>query len=375
MTAIDQERPKPTPKRRSGLHHWLMNKVASADFQRWAAAFPLTKRAARKDGERLFDLVAGFAYSQVLQAAVELGLLRELLDGPSNTFALSGKLGLSEDRTKALCQATSALGLTERLRSGDYRLARLGAATIGVPGLEAMIKHHAVFYKDLQDPVALLRGETSPELAQFWPYVRGEAAKEVPSNTAQTYSDLMAQTQGLVAQETLRAVDLGEVEHLMDVGGGTGAFLKAVRAQNTGLKLSLFDLPGVVANADLSTHEIDAISGSFHEPLPQGADAISLVRVLYDHSDETIDSLLGKVYDALPAGGRLIVSEPMAGGDKPTRSGDVYFSLYTMAMTTGRARSAEKIQQMLSSNLFENIQFYPTDRPFITSCIIARKPG
>ena len=158
MTAVDHELPKPAPKRRLGLHHWLMTKVASADFQRWAAAFPLTKRAARKDGEKLFDLVSGFAYSQGLQAAVELGLLRELLEGPATPYALSGKLGQSSTRTEARWQATSALGVTERMRGGSYRLARLGAATIGVPGLEAMIKHHSVFYKDLQDPVALHRG-------------------------------------------------------------------------------------------------------------------------------------------------------------------------------------------------------------------------
>lgn len=375
MTAVDHQLPKPKRPRRLGIHHWLMNKIASPDFQAWAAAFPLTKRAARKDGERLFDLVSGFAYSQVLHAAVELGLLRILQEGPAGSFALSGKLGLSEDRTRALCQATSALGLTERTRDGTYRLARLGAATIGVPGLEAMIKHHSVFYQDLQDPVALLRDETDPQLAKFWPYVRGETAKEVPSDTAQTYSDLMAQTQGLVAQETLRAVDLTGVRHLMDVGGGTGAFLKAVRAQYGDLQLSLFDLPAVVANAKLDGKAIDAKSGSFHEPLPRGPDAISLVRVLYDHSDDTIDSLLSKVYDALPAGGRLIVSEPMAGGETPTRSGDVYFSLYTMAMTTGRARSAAQIQKMILSNGFENIKFFPTDRPFITSCLTAQKPG
>ena len=47
-------------------------------FQRWAAAFPLTRRLARRDGERLFDLMAGFVYSQTLLACVELGLLQRL---------------------------------------------------------------------------------------------------------------------------------------------------------------------------------------------------------------------------------------------------------------------------------------------------------
>lgn len=55
--------------------------VASPAFQSWAARFPLTKRVARRDGERLFDLVAGFAYSQALHATVSLKLPDRLAGG------------------------------------------------------------------------------------------------------------------------------------------------------------------------------------------------------------------------------------------------------------------------------------------------------
>ncbi len=77
--------------------------------------------------------------------------------------------------------------------------------------------------------------------------------------------------------------------------------------------------------------------------LPQGADAISLVRVLYDHADDTVAPLLRAVHDALPPGGRVVVSEPMSGGDSPDPATDVYFSVYTLAMQTGRTRSAAEI--------------------------------
>ena len=89
-------------------------------------------------------------------------------------------------------------------------------------------------------------------------------------------------------------------------------------------------------------------AGSFRDdPLPRGADAISLVRVLYDHADDTVAALLGAVHDALPRGGRLIVSEPMSGGARPERAGDAYFALYCMAMRTGRVRSAAEIAGLL----------------------------
>jgi demethylspheroidene O-methyltransferase len=71
----------------------------------------------------------------------------------------------------------------------------------------------------------------------------------------------------------------------------------------------------------------------------------------------------------------LLISEPMSGGAKPTRAGDVYFALYTMAMTTGRARSADQIAHMVANAGFGEIKKIRSDRPFLTSCLTARKPG
>lgn len=373
MAAIDPDR-APRPGLIAKFHQWSMDLAASPAFQGWAAQFPLTRRIAKRDGERLFDLVSGFAYSQTLLATVQFGLLDALRDGPKSAGQLASLINLDADRTILLCQAAAALDLIKRRSDGSYQIARLGAASLGVPGLQSMIRHHAVFYRDLTDPVALLRGETQPELAEFWPYVRGETAKEIAHDTAAIYSDLMAQSQRLVADETLRTVKLSGVAHLMDVGGGTGAFQKAVRAKYPGLDLTVFDLPSVVAGLDLSAQDIALSPGSFHDPLPRGADAISLIRVLYDHSDPTIDALLRNIFDTLPDGGELIISEPMSGGANPTRPGDVYFSLYTLAMTTGRVRSAQRIKRLLSEIGFENIKIQETSRPFVTTCMTASKP-
>ena len=121
----------------------------------------------------------------------------------------------------------------------------------------------------------------------------------------------------------------------------------------------------------------DAVGGSFRDDasLPTGADTISLVRVLYDHADATVADLLRKVNAALPAGGRVVVSEPMAGGETPTRTGDAYFAFYTMAMQTGRARSAREIGDHLARAGFVDVEIHTTYRPFVTSVVSARKPA
>ena len=240
-----------------------------------------------------------------------------------------------------------------------------------MPGLVAMVRHHAVLYADLANPVALFKGGQATGLAQFWPYVFG-AGVPMDATLARRFSGLMADSQALVAGDTLRRVDLSRVRHLMDVGGGTGAFLAAVAVAYPVLQMTLFDLPEVVAG--VSAPRLSVHPGSFRsDALPLGADAISLIRVLYDHSDDTVDRLLAACFAALPSGGRLIVSEPMSGGARPDPATDVYFAVYTMAMQTGRTRTAQEIAGRMVRAGFQGVKVAKPLRPFITSVVTARR--
>jgi len=164
------------------------------------------------------------------------------------------------------------------------------------------------------------------------------------------------------------------------VGGGSGAFLTHVAEKAPDLRLTLFDLPLVAPSAEARFaaaglgSRVKIVAGSFRDDaLPQGADAISLIRVLYDHSDITVRALLASVHAALPSGGQLIVSEPMTGGDRPHRPGDVYFALYCMAMRTGQARSAQEIAAMMAEAGFSGIRMPRMARPFVTSVMECRR--
>ena len=351
--------------------------VAARGFQKWAAKFPLTRGLVRREGEALFDLLAGFCHSQILMALVQLNIPTRLMAGPASLEDLAGFAQVPQERMLILLRAGISLGVLKNKRAG-FALSRRGAALVGVPGLAQMIKHHDVLYRDLADPVAFFRGETTPELADFWPYVFGG---DVAPDVAQTYSDLMAQSQILVVEDTLRAVSFKGVERLLDVGGGTGAFLEGVGQAYPQLDLTLFDLPPVVPQAQARfdgagmSDRTKINAGSFRDdPLPMGADMISLVRVLYDHSDETVTQLLAKCFVALPSGGRLLISEPMLGGVTPARPGDAYFALYTLAMGTGKTRSAAEIAQLCADAGFEGVQTPRPARAFVTQVVTAQKP-
>ncbi|NBB96871.1 MAG: methyltransferase domain-containing protein [Alphaproteobacteria bacterium] len=352
----------------------LVNRLAASPrFQAFCARVPGLRGIARNEGAALFDLMQGFVQSQMLTALVELRVLHMLADGPATLDALALRAQVPQGRMAILAQAGAGMGLMTR-RGAKYRLSRRGAAFLGVPGLADMVRHHSVLYNDLADPVAFIRGDTDPDLARFWPYVFGASGPMDPDVTAR-YSRLMTDSQGIVAQDALRMVDLRGVTQLLDIGGGTGAFLRAVRDRYPDLSLALFDLPDVVAQAALPA-DVARHGGSFRaDPLPKGADAISLVRVLYDHADDTVAALLAKVYAVLPPGGRLLVIEPMSGGAKPDPQTDVYFAVYTLAMQTGRTRSAAEIGAMLAKAGFTHVSKPKAARTYVTGVVEARKPA
>lgn len=352
--------------------------VSSPRFQALAQKTPGARALARKDGEKLFDLIAGFTYTQTLYALTDTGLIAAMKQDAQPLNALAFAAELPPDRAEALLKGGEALGLVERWRGG-YGLTRLGAAFAGAPGLTDLVLHHRELYLDLADPRDVLAGEGATRLAAYWPYVFGAEAAE-DAETAQTYSELMTLSQAMVAEDTLAALSLSGVRHLMDIGGGVGAFLIAAGQKWPDLRLTLFDLPAV-ANVAESRFAAAGLSqrsnvelGDFREAVPDiGADAISLVRVLYDHEDDTVRALLARAYDALPDGGRLIVSEPMSGGDAPHRFGDVYFALYCLAMRTGRVRSADQISTLMEDAGFTRIRAPRTRRAFVTSVVTGVK--
>ncbi len=379
MTDVRLDGPKPLRAQKTGPG-WLVRLAGSQRFHRIMSRLPGAKYLVRAEGRAIFEIVAGFVHSQVLLALVQLDVLHLLQDGPATAASLAPKCRLAPDKMHLLLQSGASLGFLKRHRDGRFALSVRGAAFLAVPGLQAMVQHHPVLYRDLADPVAFLRGETSPELARFWPYVFGAGGATDPAVTA-LYSGLMADSQALVAEDTLRLVDLSDTKQLLDVGGGTGAFLSAVAAKLPLIHLGLFDLPTVVEHASgrmLRAGVINPLTiyaGSFRDdPLPRGADTISLVRVLYDHADATVAQLLKSALTALPPGGRLIISEPMSGGAKPDRATDAYFAFYTAAMQTGRTRSGAEIAAFLQGAGFTDISIIKGFRPFVTSVVTARRP-
>ncbi len=341
---------------------------------------PIIRALISYEGKKIHEVMSGFVYSQILHLLISLGIFQFLKKEGRSLDEVSQFLEITSERSLLLLRGGCALNLI-CFKRNRYWLTRIGAQIIGVPGLMDMIQHNQILYRDLINPEMVLRGSNETELSHFWPYVRKEGKKKkISAKVSADYSRLMQTSQRLVAEQTLQAFSFRGVKRILDIGGGTGAFLRAVKNKYPQIEATVFDLPNVIKVAKSNQYKIDGLGnltlkpGDFLEDdLPRNQDVICLVRVLYDHQDSTIEILLKRIYKALPKQGVLLITEPMSGGTKAMRSSDCYFSFYTLAMTTGKVRSFEEHKAILQKSGFSNITKHVVSAPFITQVITAKK--
>lgn len=355
--------------------------LTNPGFRRWVQKTFIGQWIANRQAYRLFRIASGFVHSQVLLACVRLDLFERLRHGPRTLTAIADELALPADRSRHLLDAASALGLLEARANGSYGLGMLGTAMTDNTPLTALVRHHAALYEDLVDPVSMFASDgPSRRMAELWPYATADTPRSLDADAVGAYTTLMASSQSMIAEQVLNAVSLRRYRSLLDLGGGAGAFVAAVAERWPHLELTLADLPAVAEIARqrldakgmrerIGVIEVDAakdtVSGTY--------DVVSLVRILHDHDDERVLRLLATARAALVPGGLLLVAEPLAGKRPPGDLIDAYFSIYLLAMGSGRPRRFEALSGLLEKAGFTRIRRRPTRVPLITSVVVARR--
>lgn len=361
-------------------YRWRDRLVTNSEFQRVMAGLWPTRWIVRGQANAMFDLCAGFVYAQVLRACVELDLFNVLAASPRSEAELAAILDMPIASVERLIGAARGLGLVERRPGARIGLSMRGGAFAGNPGIAAMVRHHAVLYEDLADPVALLRrgGRRDTGLSRYWAYADASDPSLLRGEAVASYCELMSQSQRMLSGDILDAVPLASARALLDVGGGDGTFARAALKRYPQLAVTIFDLPAVAERAqarlaaDGLAHRAEAVGGNFFtDRLPVGADVITLIRVLFDHDDARVVTLLSACRQALAPGGRLVIAEPLSGITGLEAITDAYYGFYLLAMGRGRTRSLRDLSALLSAAGFARPRTVATRRPFLTSLITA----
>jgi demethylspheroidene O-methyltransferase len=372
---------------RDALSAWLDKILTQPHIYRWALSNPITRWFTQYRTRQVFNLMAGFVHTQVLLGCVRLRILEHVMASPKTLAELSVLTQVHAAGLQRLVQSAVTLRLLEHRGQYRFGLGPLGAPIVSHPGIQAMIEHNQLLYQDMVDPVAILQESWSGEMSQYWPYAQEKPLPNAPDaasdHNAQAYarySELMAASQTFVIEEILSFYPFDDCERVLDIGGGQGRFATELSKNYPHLRITLFDLPDVctVSSRTVARNamadRIRVVPGDFtKDALPTGADLVTLIRIAHDHCDEVVLALLKSIYASLPAGGSLLIAEPMANepGEKP--EGDAYFHFYLLAMGSGRLRTPMELMQLMHQAGFSHLEQIPNAMPVHAKMLLGRK--
>lgn len=277
--------------------------------------------AAVANAREIARIAYGFKASKALFAAIDLGIFARLSDEPQTLSVLADDLNLAANRLETLLTALTSLGL---LIKGTHGYSNAPASNdFLVPGEPDYfgdyfrLQTDRFLYPAFDDLVSLIRGGGSSAVWGEYEELMREPAR------AETFS--RGQHSGSLGPAAALAnrTDLSSREHLLDVGGGSGAFTIMFLQRNPGLRATILDFPNALPVARsfvdeaglgqrVAYHEADATA----EEWPHGHDVVLMSFLLSAVSADTIDDLLSRAHSSLPDGGLLVVHDFMVNDDQ-----------------------------------------------------------
>jgi acetylserotonin O-methyltransferase len=300
----------------------------------------------------ILELIHAFRRSKVLFTAVRLGIFDRLEAAPQTAAQLAQNLNLNPGALTRLLNACIPLELLTR--DGDvYRNtpdASRALVTSSPDSLAGYIVHSDrslyALWGRLEDAVR--------EGTNRWAQVFGDRASLFDHyfrdpNSMRSFLTGMHGAGQLTSDRIVRAFDLSEYKHLVDLGGATGHLA------------TVLDLPSVepyarefIAKSGLTDRIDFQAADFFHDDLPP-ADLYSLGRILHDWPDDRIHTLLSKINSD------LLITEVLMDED---RSGPLYAMLQDLNMlvcTDGKERSASEYEALLKTAGFTRFEFHRTN--------------
>jgi len=286
---------------------------------------------------QLLHLITGYWISQAIYAAAELGIADQLGRKGRSVDDLARATDSHAPSLYRLLRALASVGVFRETAPREFALTPMGALLRNnMPGnlrAFAQLQGDSWHWRSwgaigasvrTGKPVVAMSAADSPGLAAATPlpqncfdYLAGHAASAAIFNAAMTgYS---AQVHAAVAE----AYDFSDAHLIADVGGGQGALLASILAEQTHLRGILFDRSETLSAAArilaeyAVTQRCTILAGDFFESVPAGADRYILCAVLHDWDDERALAILGRVANNMSRDARaLIVENVIPPGDE-----------------------------------------------------------
>lgn len=268
---------------------------------------------------QLADMLFGKAQTHLLFVAATLGLADLLKDGPQSVEDLATATQTHRPSLYRALRALAGMGVFAETETGHFIQTPLSDllrtdAVNSLKGLALMTgsEWHNRMWEHLLESTRT--GKSYFENTQgvdLYEYLRQHPADQ----------DNLAEAMASMSKQDVAAVcatyDFSTFRTLVDVGGGTGAFLTAILTANPTLRGIVFDQSGVVDQAREEIHaaglqdRCEAVGGDFFSHVPRGGDGYTIKGVIFNWDDERAAKILTNCRAAMNPTGRVLVIDPL----------------------------------------------------------------
>lgn len=301
----------------------------------------------RRQMERLYLVFGGHIFFQTLRTAVQLDLFTLLAnEGPLTRQEIARRLGIADQPTRIVVLGLTVAGLLRKRRSrySNSYLAGILLAKNSPRKITAYVElQHRAMYKGvywLLDSVREYRNVGLKEFPGDEPTLYQRLAHD--PEVEGIFQDAMQELSVQANADMTKFVDLKDVRHLVDVGGGDGTNIIAMARRWPRLRATVFDSPTVceIARKNIQrsglADRLGAVAGDcFADPFPKDADCLMFAHFFTIWGEKKDRELLSKCHDSLPAGGKVIIFNMMQRDDETGPLSAAVGSPYFLSLATG----------------------------------------
>ena len=303
--------------------------------------------------ERLLGLINASWTTQVIGAAVRLGLPAALAGGARQVDALAALTSTHAPSLRRLLEALATLGLVADDGSGTWAL--VGAGRLLLPNGDDSLAAWAEFcagpswdvWRRLDESV---RTGASQRRRQGFDHFDDDVV------AAGLFNRAMRDLTAPIAAAFAERIDLEPNARVIDVGGGEGELLAGLLSRHLEATGRVFDLAHA-ADAAMRrfaerglTARASFVAGDFFVAVPSDADVYLLKSVLHDWDDDDAARILRSVAAAMSRSARLFVLErlrPQPAGFSPVDRAVARSDLNMLVGTGGKERSEVGYRKLL----------------------------
>lgn len=306
--------------------------------------------------EQLREILFGFRISRVILTAYELDIFTHVSLAGSTSKEVAGKIKADARATDRLMNAVSAIGLLEKRSNKFYNTVFAGTyLSQKSPDYLQGLLHNVSMWDTWS---------TMTEAVKTGKSQRHKVESRKQENFSEAFIGAMHERAYRQAKDVLDKLDLREIRHFLDIGGGSGVYSMDFVRRNKDNKATVFDLPEIIpitkkyVKKEGLSREIGFIGGDYNtDDLGSGYDMAFLSAVVHINSPEQNRKLAKKCFAALNPGGMIVIQDHVMDEDRTSPFSGALFAMNMLVATEcGDTYTESEIRKWLLDAGFSKIK-------------------